>query len=137
MNAYLCLKPLTLFGVNYLPGECIPAEAILRAGDLLQMGCIAPLETPEAWETATGARSTLDAPEVFFNIPIGGENIPANERTVALTASLMQMTVEQAGEAVKEVTDQTALVLIQALESRKGVKNAAAARLETLRDGDA
>ena len=141
MDGYVCLKPLKISGTEYQPGNHIPAEEISpsRVRALKQMGYIAEQDAPALTETATDTR---DEPEPVFMIPISAESgegagILANEESVSAAAVILQMTVEQAGEAIKDTADETALRLVHALDSRKGVKTAAAAKLEELRGGDA
>lgn len=140
MSGYVCLKPLTFSGVQYLPGNPIPADVVLpsRVNALKQMGFLA--EQDEAHLLAAVV-DTRTAPDTVFTIPVAAEGdamegVPASEGSVVTAASILQMTVEQAGEAIKDTTDETALTLIRALDSRKGVKSAAA-KLEELRGGDA
>lgn len=129
MDGFLCVKPLTLSGTGYLPGSIIPADAVLpnRVRALMRMGYIAAADErrPPA-----------------FSIPIFAENgertaLAAGASDVVTAAILLQSTVEQASEAIRVETNRTALTLIRALDSRKGVKNAASARLEELNGGDA
>ena len=141
MDGYVCLKPLKISGVEYEPGNHIPADEIpsSRVRALKQMGYIAEQDAAPLLEVELDTR---DAPEAVFTIPIaaeGGmtEGVPASEESVAAAATILQMTVEQAGEAIKDTADETALRLVHALDSRKGVKTAAAAKLEELRGGDA
>ena len=75
--------------------------------------------------------------ESVINIPIAyddgvQEEIPASGESVIFAAKVMQMTVEKAVEEIRTANDETALILLQCLDSRKGVKAAAAARIKIL-----
>ena len=139
--SYICVKKLSLGGRDYYPGDSIPDGVILpgRVDRLKACGYIAEQNAAHLGEAVLDTR---DVPETVFTIPIAAdegmtEGVPASEESVIAAAFILQMTVEQAGEVIKDTADETALTLVRALDSRKGVKSAAAARLEELRDGDA
>lgn len=141
--SYVCTKKLSLGGNDYYPGDTIPDIAILpgRVDKLKAYGYIAEQDAPPLAETEA---DTQDVTEPVFVIPIAaeggvteGSGIIVTEGSVSAAAVILQMTVEQAGEAIKSVEDRTALKLVQALDSRKGVKTAAAAKLEELQGGEA
>ena len=142
MDGYICLKPLTLSGVEYLPGNHIPADAVLssRVRALMTQGYIASQDTA----AVSAEADAKTAPEPVFMIPVSpvstdGEHldgIPATEGSVAAMALTLMLTAEDATRAIRDMDDETALRLIQALDSRKSVKSAAAAKLEELRGGE-
>ena len=141
-NGYVCLKALTLSGVDYLPGKRIPADAVLpnRVRALEKMGYIAECDAEEQ----TGCIAD-EAPEAVFMVPVSpvsgdGERldgIPATEADVAAMALVLMLTAENASEAIREMENETALRLVQALDSRKSVKGAAAARIRALHPEEA
>ena len=141
-NGYVCLKALTLSGADYLPGNRIPADAVLpnRVRALEKMGYIAECDAEEQ----VGYLAD-EAPEAVFMVPISpvsgdGEHldgIPATEADVAAMALVLMLTAENASEAIREMENETALRLVQALDSRKSVKGAAAARIKALHPEEA
>ena len=133
MGVYTCTKPATFAGVRYLPGDTVPAEAIPadRVGAVIRLGLIAEAqpEPPVA----------VPAP---FTVPVTLEDgtvcdVEVTPETVVEAVTVLQMTAEDAMHRIKTVTDDTALILIDACESRKTVKKAAAARAAELEGGTA
>ena len=133
MGVYTCTKPATFAGVRYLPGDTVPAEAIPadRVGAVIRLGLIAEAqpEPPVA----------VPAP---FTVPVTLEDgtvcdVEVTPETVVEAVTVLQMTAEDAMHRIKTVTDDTALILIDACESRKTAKKAAAARAAELEGGTA
>lgn len=131
MGAYTCIKPANFAGVKYLPGDIVPAEAIPadRVGAVIRLGLIAeaqPAAQNEQTQPATPA-------EIVFSIPIKTgdgttENMEVKPETVAEAVSVLQMTADDAAKYIAGMTDATALIVIDACDSRKTVKKAAADR---------
>lgn len=133
MGVYTCTKPATFAGVRYLPGDTVPAEAIPadRVGAVIRLGLIAEAQ-PEP-------PAAVPAP---FTVPVTLEDgtvcdVEVTPETVVEAVTVLQMTAEDAMHRIKTVTDDTALILIDACESRKTVKKAAAARAAELEGGTA
>ena len=130
MGVYTCTKPATFAGVRYLPGDTVPAEAIPadRVGAVIRLGLIAE---------AQPAQEVQPAPPAPFTVPVTLEDgtvcdVEVTPETVVEAVTVLQMTAEDAMHRIKTVTDDTALILIDACESRKTVKKAAAARAAEL-----
>lgn len=164
MRAFTCLKPATFAGVKYMPGDVIPAEAIPagRVTAVIRMGLVAEhkeaapgtqetaatreaelreeLErTREALEAAQTAQESAGGPEGIV-IPLtrdGGafEAVTTVEGLLQVT-SVLQMTVENAQKAIADITDETVLILIHGLDSRKGIQTAAEKRAQALGDSE-
>lgn len=135
MGVYTCTKPATFAGVRYLPGDTVPAEAIPadRVGAVIRLGLIAE---------AQPAQEVQPAPPAPFTVPVTLEDgtvcdVEVTPETVVEAVTVLQMTAEDAMHRIKTVTDDTALILIDACESRKTVKKAAAARAAELEGGTA
>lgn len=139
---YVCVKPITLFGNDYKPGELIQEGHILpaRVRALVLTGCIAEvtgnteLPVAELVQVETGE-------EVTFSVPVVQESdgdtaqvmgVPLTEGEVQHIFSIMQMTVEEAAKAVKDVTSENVLIVLHAADSRNTVKKAAKSQAETL-----
>jgi len=129
MGAYTCLKPARFAGVDYVPGDTVPAEAIPvnRVGAVIRLGLIAETQQVEA--------------PASFGIPIiidgNAEELQVTPETVTEAVTVLQMTAENAAKHIAEITDATALIVIDACDSRKTVKKAAADRAAALADAEA
>lgn len=135
MGVYTCIKPANFAGVKYMPGDIVPAEAIPadRVGAVIRLGLIAE---------AQPAQEVQPAPPAPFTVPVTLEDgtvcdVEVTPETVVEAVTVLQMTAEDAMHRIKTVTDDTALILIDACESRKTVKKAAAARAAELEGGTA
>lgn len=137
MNGYIALKTITLSGVEYAAGDSIPADAVLpsRVPALIRTKSIARAnnEHPvEAQKTAQDGANDV----VGVNLPIQTENgvldLPASEEDIVKAVEVMQMNAEDAAKAVGNIESETALIIIDACESRKTVKTAVKARAEEL-----
>ena len=135
MGVYTCIKPANFAGVKYMPGDTVPAEAIPadRVGAVIRLGLIAE---------AQPAQEVQPAPPAPFTVPVTLEDgtvcdVEVTPETVVEAVTVLQMTAEDAMHRIKTVTDDTALILIDACESRKTVKKAAAARAAELEGGTA
>lgn len=135
MGVYTCIKPANFAGVKYMPGDIVPAEAIPadRVGAVIRLGLIAE---------AQPAKEVQPAAPASFTVPVTLEDgtvcdVEVTPETVVEAVAVLQMTAEDAMRRIKTVTDDTALILIDACESRKTVKKAAAARAAELEGGTA
>lgn len=132
MGAYTCIKPATFAGVKYKPGDTVPAEAIPadRVGAVVRLGLIAE-------QTERNAPATAVAILSCFTVPIimeGGiaEQLEVVPENIIEAVTVLQMTADAAVERIKATTDATALIVIDACDSRKTVKKAAADRAAEL-----
>lgn len=135
MGVYTCIKPANFAGVKYMPGDIVPAEAIPadRVGAVIRLGLIAEAQPAQEVQPAAPAP---------FTVPVTLEDgtvcdVEVTPETVVEAVTVLQMTAEDAMHRIKTVTDDTALILIDACESRKTVKKAAAARAAELEGGTA
>ena len=130
MGAYTCLKPARFAGVDYTPGDIVPAEAIPvnRVGAVIRLGLIAETQPAEAPVNA-------QAPAAF-GVPIiidgNAEELQVTPETVIEAVTVLQMTADEAAKRIANITDATALIVIDACDSRKTVKKAAAERAKAL-----
>lgn len=134
MGAYTCTKPATFAGVKYKPGDTVPVEAIPadRVGAVIRLGLIAEQREPVAPE-----QTPAPVPPATIPLPISmeGGNVEQLETTpenIIEAVTVLQMTADAAMERIKAVTDVTALIVIDACDSRKTVKKAAADRAAEL-----
>jgi hypothetical protein len=129
--SYVCVKPITLLGNNYKPGELIQDGHILptRERALLRTGCIAELVQVETGE------------EVTFSVPVIQEidgdtaqvmSVPLTEGDMQQVFAIMQMNADEAAKAIKDVKSENILVVLHATDSRVTVKRAAKSQAEEL-----
>ena len=138
MGAYTCIKSATFAGVKYMPGDNIPAEAIPtdRVGAVIRLGLIA-----EAQPSAQNEQQVAQQ-EIVFTIPIKTgdgktENMEVKPEAVREAVSVLQMTADDAAKYIAGMTDATALIVIDACDSRKTVKKASADRASAIEaDGE-
>lgn len=130
MGAYTCLKPATFAGVKYYPGDIVPAEAIPaeRVGAVIRLGLISQVQP-----SAQKQPKQMEPAEIGFCIPIhtgdgAVEDMEVTPATISEAVSVLQMTVDEAAKYIAGMTDATALIVIDACDSRKMVKKAAADR---------
>ena len=100
-------------------------------GAVIRLGLIA--ETQQDAQT----QQTQQPAGIVFTIPIKTgdgevENMEVNPETVAEAVSVLQMTADDAAKHIANMIDTTALIVIDACDSRKTVKNAAAGRAVAL-----
>lgn len=140
MNGYIALKAITLNGTEYAAGDHIPADAVLpsRVSALVRTGTIATInaDTP-----AVGAES----PEIRANevegvdLPIKTEDgvltLTASREDIVKAIEVLQMNADDAAAEAATIESDTALIIIDACDSRKTVQKAVKARAEELRDG--
>lgn len=140
MNGYIALKAITLNGTEYAAGDHIPADAVLpsRVSALVRTGTIA---TINAETTAVGTES----PEIRTNevegvdLPIKTEDgvltLTASREDIVKAIEVLQMNADDAAAEAATIESDTALIIIDACDSRKTVQKAVKARAEELRDG--
>lgn len=156
MNGYTCIKPCTFGGVAYMVGDAIPSEAVLpsRERALIKQGFIAPaVETEslleenkslkakvEALEKST-ARASNPPPErakeqKSIVIPItakgGVLELEMTPEDIVNAVATMQLNAEEAAKAVGKIKKEEALILIDALDTRKTVKTAIVERIKEM-----
>ena len=128
-------KPCTLSGKRYFIGEEIPAEAVADPVALEKMGLLTvirdgiPVETLEECVASVG--------EVFFKIEIvkgdKGFDLDVTEPQLQEAVKTMQMNADAAIAHIRgDVEDNITLIVINALDSRKTVKEAAESKAKAL-----
>lgn len=140
MNGYIALKAITLNGTEYAAGDNIPADAVLpsRVPTLVRTGAIS---VANDGDRAVGAESgEIRAKEVEgVDLPIktadGVLTLPASREDIIKAVEVMQMNADEAASAAAEIESETALIIIDACDSRKTVQKAVKERAEELRNG--
>ncbi len=142
MSEYICKNPISLGGKDYAVGDKIPDGIVLprRAIALIRSNYIV-----EVTKENTGSHS--DSNECsdlgHINIPIRTSNeiltATVSPQSVSMAFSILQLGADEAIITIAETSDDDALMLINAVERRKGVLNALKERHAKLakKDGDA
>lgn len=137
MSEFVCKKPITLSGHSFSYGEIIPDGFVLpeRALTLIRSNYITEvdgslLQTEEVTTPILPFQSENE--ETPITIPINTEKgimeVITSSQTVVTVFTIMQKTVEDAEKDIAELTDEDALILLNAMDSRKGIQKAAEER---------
>lgn len=139
MGVFTCTKPATFAGVKYMPGDIVPAEAIPadRVGAVIRLGLIAEAQQPAQEPPQQPPETVEPAPPAPFTVQVKAEDgtaydVEMTPEAVVELVTVLQMTVDGATDRIKTITDGAALIVIDACDSRKTVKKAAAARAAAL-----
>ena len=144
MSEFVCKKPITLSGRSFSYGEIIPDGFVLpgRALALVRSNYITEVEggmlqTEEAVTPILPFQE--DNGETLITIPISTEKgileATISSQTAIAVFTIMQKKVEDAEKDIAELEDEDALILLDAADSRKGIKKAAEERSVQLRNG--
>ena len=107
--SYVCVKPITLLGNNYKPGELIRDGHILptRERALLRTGCIAEVTGATEFPVAELVQVETGE-EVTFSVPVIQEidgdtaqvmSVPLTEGDMQQVFAIMQMNADEAAKA--------------------------------------
>lgn len=127
-------KPCSFNGQTFYIGDEIPSDFVInpKAQENLGVIAIAAGGGDPSEPAVTGAF----AGQVEFAIPISQRDgkmiLHCNEEQICKAAEVMQMTAGEAKETIKEIEDEKVLILLNACDSRKAIKEAteaAAAKL--------
>lgn len=139
MGVYTCTKPATFAGVKYMPGDIVPAEAIPadRVGAVIRLGLIAEAQQPAQEPQQQPPETVEPTPPAPFTVQVKAEDgtaydVEMTPEAVVELVTVLQMTVDDATDRIKTITNGAALIVIDACDSRKTVKKAAAARAAAL-----
>lgn len=131
--AYIAVKPCRFAGQNFKVGERVPAAALQpgAAHNLVKMGIIAREDDTEA-----GAETvTVEVPApITLTIAVGNEEVSLEPSLAGLQSvvDVLMATVQDAEPIVNAMTDDDALILLDAVDSRKSIKDLAEARATAL-----
>lgn len=134
MSSYVCKKPLAFHGTSYSCGQIIPEGTVLekRALALIKSGYIAEIDS-ELADTILPADGLIGMPlneeDINLTVPIGTENgfqaLTARAGEVIEALRIMQLDIKEAEKTIEETVDGGVLILLNACDSRKGIKHAA------------
>lgn len=140
--SYVCVSGGTFSGHRYEKGQLIDEGHILpsRVQALIRNGRIAKAEAEPAAElVAETGYAEIGIGTVPVPIPMREQDGNATVMQLMMTPAdivaaieIMQQNVENAAKAIKDVTNEDILILLDSADSRKGVKEAAKAQAEKL-----
>ncbi len=136
--SYICAKKLNLSGKVYRPGEPIPDEAFLdgRAAKLQKFGYVVEAggEAPAPAPAPVLLEQEPEEPVLSVVFQNGEEfdAYPVNTEQLQTIADTMQKTAAEIVEGIEQVTDETVLIFLLKLDSRKTVRDAVQKRIDAL-----
>lgn len=130
--AYVALKPCGFAGQRFKIGDNIPAELVLpgAAKNLVEMGII--VDTDAA---ATPAKETIvktEALTIALHTDDGDLPLEPSQEGIQQVFDALTGNVGHAETIIKAMTDGDALILLNAADSRKSIKEATEARAKEL-----
>jgi len=135
MSEFVCKKPITLSGHSFSYGEVIPDGFVLpkRASALVRSNYITEIDNGLILESAEPIQPIqAQNGEIQLTIPIvtekGNLELTTSSETVVIVFTIMQKTVEEATKDIAVLEDEDALILLNAIDSRKGIQKAAEER---------
>lgn len=137
---YVVKKPLNLGGKRRVIGETLRDDEVVSAS-LVRSGYVARIDSGllDIAESVAEPLRPFNG-EAITDIPIitkdGGMVIPAAPETIYNTFRLIQTTAEDAVGEISVTEDEDLLIILNACDTRKTVKEAARKRAEELRSGE-
>ena len=134
--SYICIKKVSLSGKRYFPGDSIPDDAFIdgSAAKLIKYEYVAEVGEQPSPEPVNGGFQEEDEPvlSVVFTDGETCASYPVNTEQLQAIANTMSKTASDASAAIKEIGDESVLVFILKVDSRKAVREAAEKRLASL-----
>lgn len=117
-------KPCSFGGRKFFIGEEIPPELVMNPKAQEKIGVLAIAgDLPQDCLSETA----LMGEEVLFNVPIlqkdGTMDLPIKEEELQQAVKIMQMSLNEAKEAIKGLRSENILIMLNACDSRKAVKD--------------
>ena len=119
-------KPCSFNGQTFYIGDEIPSEFVINPKAQEKLGVIAIAAGGGDQSEPAGTGASIG--QVEFAIPINQRDgkmiLHCNEEQICKAAEVMQMTAGEAKETIKEIEDEKVLILLNACDSRKAIKEA-------------
>lgn len=138
MSKFICKKPITLSGRSFSYGEVIPDGFVLpeRTLSLIRSNYIAEIEGGLLMDLVTPIQPVQPIQpqigEFQLMIPIvtekGSFELTTSSETVVNVLTIMQKNVDEAVKDISTLDDGDTLILLNAIDSRKGIQKAAEER---------
>lgn len=120
-------KPCSFNGQTFYIGDEIPSEFVINPKAQENRGTIAIVSTGDTPITDF-SDITTEVGQVEFGVPIkqkdGIMTLYLNEEQICRAVEVMQMTATEAKEAIRGIAEEKILILLNACDSRKAVKEA-------------
>ena len=135
--AYIVRKPMYIAGQQRIIGEVLNDEEVnqLRVYSLVKSGYLAEVNT---MAEAVYHPIEMQQGGVSITIPIkqgdSSFQVDLTADEVVQVFEILQGNVEQAAECIKTIEKEEVLILIDATDSRKGIKTAAVEQAKKLRE---
>ena len=128
---YIALKPFRSAGVDYIIDDKVDVSKLNEAqiANLVQKKLI--VKTGED-ETVLPGTPVAELVTIPVDAEDGTIEVSMTPEQLLVVIAILQLTAEKAAEAVNELTEDSQLVLIHRLDTRKTVKTAAQNRAEAL-----
>lgn len=137
---YVVKKPLTLGGKRRIVGETLRDDEVVSV-TLVRSGYVAKIDSGllDVAEAVAEPLRPFDG-ERLIDIPIiakdGGMVIPVTPETICNAVRLIQTNAEDVAGEISGSEDEDMLIILDACDSRKKVKEAARRRAEELHNKD-
>lgn len=119
-------KPCSFNGQTFYIGDEIPSEFVINPKAQEKLGVISI--AADGGDPSESAVTGAFVGQVEFAIPINQRDgkmiLHCNEEQICKAAEVMQMTAGEAKETIKEIEDEKVLILLNACDSRKAIKEA-------------
>lgn len=116
-------KPCSFNGQTFYIGDEIPPEFVINPKAQENLGTVAIISVSDASRT-----NLAEDGQVEFGVPIkqkdGTMTLYLNEEQICRAVEVMQMTASEAKEAIKGIAEEKILILLNACDSRKTIKEA-------------
>ena len=116
-------KPCSFNGQTFYIGDEIPPEFVINPKAQENLGTVAIVSVSDASRT-----NLAEDGQVEFGVPIkqidGTMTLYLNEEQICRAVEVMQMTASEAKEAIKGIAEEKILILLNACDSRKTIKEA-------------
>ena len=120
-------KPCSFNGQTFYIGDEIPSAFVINQKAQEKLGTIA-IVSPGDTPGADLSDITAEVGQVEFGVPIqqkdGTMTLYLNEEQICRAVEVMQMTASEAKEAIKGIAEEKILILLNACDSRKAIKEA-------------
>lgn len=138
--SYTVIKPINLAGKRRVIGEVIEKEELVdgRVYSLIKSGYISEIKEFQK-DNANASKMILNTKEQNLLIPIKAEEpfeIEISAQEIVDVFEILQETVEVATERIKNIEKEEVLILIDATDSRKGIRNAVLEQVNNIKEGD-
>lgn len=132
--AYVAIKPCRFAGQAFRIGDSIPAELIQpgAAKNLVKMGIITSVSEPAAEQQEEWPKPLKDTTPIILHADEGDLILNVTGTGLQMVFDVLTVSVSKAENIIKDITDGEALILLHATDSRKTIKELAAAQAKEI-----